>query len=169
LNAVYLGGETNLQSRSLNRSAYAMHTTLDMRLAKDATAGLKFTHTSGDNDPYDRKDSAFWGYDADYYETYMFYDYGWAETLNYEPTVIDPHTGTKLGMYLFGPYLKTSLPFVSENSSSTLASIKSSAPSKAQPSTGATETATSGRSSTRHSSTSSQGISRRCSSSTTLT
>lgn len=114
LNAVYLGGETNLQSRSLNRSAYAMHTTLDMRLAKDATAGLKFTHTSGDNDPYDRKDSAFWGYDADYYETYMFYDYGWAETLNYEPTVIDPHTGTKLGMYLFGPYLKTSLPFISE-------------------------------------------------------
>jgi hypothetical protein len=114
LNAVYLDGRTNLQERSLARSAYALHATLDRKINKSTRGGLKFTHTSGDNDPYDGKDSAFWGYDADYLETYMFYDYGWAETLNYEPTVIDPHTGTKLGMFLIGPYLKTTLPFISE-------------------------------------------------------
>jgi len=114
-NFVYLGGTTKLESRDLRRSAWASHFTLDYKLGKETLVGLKFTHTTGDNNPYDNNDNAWWGLDADYYETYMFYDYGWAETLNYQATVIDPNTGLKLGTNLVGPYLKTTVAFISRN------------------------------------------------------
>ena len=122
-NAIYLDGKTNLDEKSLKRDASAAVLTLDYKLAEGPSlgfmsnpqAGLKYAYSSGDNNPNDHKDSAWWGVDGEFLGSYLFFDYGWALTYNYQLTAIDPNTGMKLGVQMLGPYLKTTLPWISPN------------------------------------------------------
>lgn len=122
-NAIYLDGKTNLAEKSLDRDAGAAVLTLDYKLAEGPSLGFmsnpqigfKYAYSSGDNNPNDHKDSAWWGVDGEYVGSYLYFDYGWSLTYNYQLTAIDPNTGLKLGVQMLGPYLKTTIPWLSPN------------------------------------------------------
>ena len=116
-NFIYLGGKIRIapdgEKRSIDREAWLLHLTGDYQLAKETTMGIKFAHSSGDTNPDDDHSKSWWGVNADYCGTNYFFDMGYGDTFNNQLTVIDPWSGRALGINMVGPYLGTSLSFIS--------------------------------------------------------